>query len=97
MNRAYFSASARSDLLEILEYIGLDKPGAAVSQVEKLEAACSMLARNPYSGTSRDDLLPNLRAFSLGNYVVFFRACADGIEVVRVVHGSRDYRKLFGE
>jgi toxin ParE1/3/4 len=95
MSSPYFSPSARRDLLEILEYIARDNPGAALGHVERLEETCQMLAENPHSGTARDDLMPNLRAWSAGNYVIFFRAADDGIEVERVVHGARDYGKLF--
>jgi toxin ParE1/3/4 len=71
------------------------QPGAALRHVERLEEPCWTLARNPGIGTARDDLLPGVRAFSVGNYVIFFRPASDGIEVVRVVHGARDYRLLF--
>jgi toxin ParE1/3/4 len=82
-------------LSEILEYIARDKPGAALRHVDRLEEACWMLARNPASGTARDDLIPGLRAWSVGDYVIFFRRADDGIEVIRVVHGARDYGQLF--
>ena len=95
MSRPYFSPSARRDLLEILEYIARDKPGAALRHVERLEEECWALANNPQMGAARDDLLPHLRAWSVGKYVIFFRPADDGIEVVRVVHGARDYGKLF--
>jgi toxin ParE1/3/4 len=97
MNRPYFSPSARRDLLDILEYIARDKPGAALRYVERLEAECHRLANNPHSGTQRDDLLPNLRAWSFDSYVIFFRPADDGIEIVRVVHGARDYDRILGE
>jgi len=95
MSRPYFSPSARRDLLEILEYIARDKPGAALRHVERLEESCRTLAKNSQLGTVRDDLLPNLRDWPVGKYVIFFRPADDGIEVVRVVHGARDYGKLF--
>jgi toxin ParE1/3/4 len=95
MSRPYFSPSARRDLLEILEYIARDKPGAALRHVDRLEEACWKLAKNPQLGSERDDLLPNLRAWSVGKYVIFFRPAEDGVEVVRVVHGARDHGKLF--
>jgi toxin ParE1/3/4 len=61
-----------------------------------LEAECWVLAENSTIGTARPDLLPNLRSWSVGNYVIFFRPMSDGIDVVRVVHGARDVGKLFG-
>lgn len=67
MSRPFFSPSSRSDLHEILENIAKDKPGAALRHVERLEEACWTLARNPGIGTARDDLLPGVRALSVGN------------------------------
>jgi toxin ParE1/3/4 len=95
MSRPYFSPSSHRDLQAILEHIAKDKPGAALRHVERLEEACWMLARNPQMGTARDELLPNLRCWSVGNYVIYFRPADDGIEVVRVVHGARDTGLLF--
>jgi toxin ParE1/3/4 len=95
MSEPFFSPSSRRDLLEILDHIAKDKPVAAIRFVERLEEECWSLARNPQSGTTRDDLIPGLRCSSVGNYVVYFRPVRDGIEVVRVVHGARDVGKLF--
>jgi toxin ParE1/3/4 len=46
-------------------------------------------------GQQRDELLPGMRCFSLSNYVIFFRATASGVEIVRVVHGARNIEELF--
>ena len=97
MSRPSFSPSARRDLQEILEYIARDKPGAALRHVERMEEACWWLARNPLVGTARDDLLPLLRCYSVGNYVIFYRPTDKGVDVVRVVHGARDVDRLFPE
>lgn len=94
MSQPFFSPSARQDLFEILERIARDKPGAAVQFVERLEEECRLLAANPSVGTSRDDLLPNLRCWSVGNYVICFRQADDGVEIVRVLHGARDLAAL---
>jgi toxin ParE1/3/4 len=95
MNRPWFSPSSKRDLLDILENIARGKPGAALQHVERLEPECWMLAENSAIGTARPDLLPDLRSWSVDNYVIFFRPMNDGIDVVRVVHGARDAGKLF--
>jgi plasmid stabilization system protein ParE len=46
-------------------------------------------------GTARPDLGGDLRVFSHKRYVIVYRALADGIEVLRVVDGARDYPSLF--
>jgi toxin ParE1/3/4 len=38
--------------------------------------------------------VPGCRSFSFGSYMIFFRAIEDGIEVARVIHGSRDTRNI---
>ena len=51
----------------------------------------------PEMGQRCDELRRNLRYFTAGQYVIFFHPIEDGIEVVRVVRGSRDIDALFGD
>jgi toxin ParE1/3/4 len=46
-------------------------------------------------GRLRPELVPKLRSFPVGEYVVFYRSIRDGIEVVRVLNGARDIGRLF--
>lgn len=50
-----------------------------------------MLAANPQGGAPREDLARGLRFFPVGNYLIFYTLAGDGITVVRVLHGARDY------
>ncbi len=95
MNRPFFSPASRRDLFEILDFIARDSPGAALRHVERLEAACWDLARNPMLGTLREDLLPRLRLWTVDNHIICFRPSEDGVEIIRVVHGARDFDALF--
>jgi len=45
-------------------------------------------------GEIRNDLPGRPRCFSSGNYLIVYQPSADGIEVARVVHGSRDVKSL---
>jgi plasmid stabilization system protein ParE len=36
----------------------------------------------------------NIRMHAHGNYVIYFRGISGGIEIVRVLHGARDHRRL---
>jgi plasmid stabilization system protein ParE len=38
---------------------------------------------------------PQYRFWSVGNYVIAYRIEGDEVIVIRVVHGARDFRKLF--
>lgn len=49
----------------------------------------------PGIGRRRDDLAPGLRSISYANYLIFYRPIDDGIEIVRVLHGSRDLPSQF--
>ncbi len=48
-------------------------------------------------GKSYDILSPNLRGFTVDDYIVFYYPREDGIDVVRVVNGYRDLKSLFSE
>ncbi|MGH7989069.1 MAG: type II toxin-antitoxin system RelE/ParE family toxin [Limisphaerales bacterium] len=49
----------------------------------------------PLLGREREELLPRLRSFPVSRYVIFYRPMENGIEVVRVLHGARDFPPLF--
>ncbi len=95
MSEPSFSPLAIMDLNDILEYIARDKPLAAVRFVEKLEEQCRMLARFPLIGASREGLLPGLRVFPVGNYVIYYSPQGDTVRIERVLHGVRDADSLF--
>lgn len=95
MARIIRSPVAEEDLLEIWSHIANDKPSAADRFLDKLEQRIELLSRHPRIGEARPDLAARVRAYSVGNYVIFFRPIRDGIEVLRVLHGSRDISAIF--
>ena len=58
--------------------------------MDALEVKFALLATQPRMGGQRHELLAELRSFPAGRYVNFYLANADGIELVRVLHGARD-------
>lgn len=94
MPRLRFSEHAERDLFEIGAFIARDNPAAAARFVATLERHCELLAAQPLAGRARDELAANLCSLTYGRYVIFYRALDDGIEVVRVLHGARDIRRL---
>ena len=44
----------------------------------------------PEMGERRPDLGRKVRHFPVGDYVVFYRPIEGGVELLRVLHGSRD-------
>ena len=53
-----------------------------------------MLLRQPRAGRRRDELMPGLRSFPFGAYVVFYRELHGGIRVIRILHGARDIERI---
>ena len=95
MPNVHYSSLAAQDLYENTEYIARDKPGAAYRWVEKIEATCDLLAENPEVGEQRQTRRHGpCRSFTCGNYVIFFRAVTDGVEIVRIVRAERDIDRL---
>ena len=89
------SPLARADMDEIWDYIAKDNPPSATRLLDKFFQKFVFLSEHPNAGQHRPEIRPNLRSFSVGNYVIYFRRSDDEIEIVRVLHGSRDVSKLF--
>jgi toxin ParE1/3/4 len=53
------------------------------------------LAQHPLTGESRPGFgVAGCRSVSVGMYVIFFRLTPDGLEIARILHGSRDLGNL---
>jgi toxin ParE1/3/4 len=90
MSRVTRRPHAEADILEIWGYIAEDSVMAADRWVDKLDEKFALWAMQPMMGRARDELLSGIRSLVFGRYVVFFQPLPDGIDVVRVLHGSRD-------
>jgi toxin ParE1/3/4 len=93
--RVYRADQATEDLVGIWTYVALDDVRAADGLIDRIGARSERLARFPKSGRARDELLPELRSVAVGAYVIFYREVDDGIEILRVLHGSRDVDTLW--
>ncbi len=65
--------------------------------VDRLDEKFALLSTQPMMGRSRDELAPGIRSFAFGRYLIFFESLPDGIDVVRVLHGSRDIDATFAQ
>ncbi len=95
MATVHRSSRAETDLIEIWGSIAKDDPNAADRQLDRIDAACEMLAKNPQGGPRREDLFRDLRFYPAGNYLIFYTVGENGITVIRVLHGARDYPREF--
>lgn len=86
---------ARSDLSEIWDYIAADNETRADAFVDLIDRKIQALAGQPNMGRARDELAEGLRSFPVGRHVIFYRVVPHGIEIVRILHGSRDLNAIF--
>jgi plasmid stabilization system protein ParE len=90
--------AAKGDLLKILEYLEGDNPAAVLKVVDALDDAMQLLADNPGIGHLRPDLTPeDVRFWSVFRYLVIYRPDTQPLEIVRVLHGKRNVRRLLEE
>jgi toxin ParE1/3/4 len=100
VRRLLYRASAQRDLDHILTYLTREsrdrKVGAAF--VAKLRLQCEKLSQLEATlGTARPELRTDIRSTPCQGYVIFFRYQGDALEIVNILHGSRDIASLFGE
>jgi toxin ParE1/3/4 len=89
------SKEAEQDLEDLWVYLAERNDIAGDRQVAKLLNRFPMLAQFPAMGVSRDGLLDGLRSFPVKPYIIFYILIPDGIEILRIIHQSRDIEDYF--
>ena len=95
MPRILKRPEAENDLDEIWLYIAQDNPQSADRFLDHINEKINGLAAFPKMGVSRDDIKEGLRVFPVGNYLIFYFPLADGVDIVRVLHGSMEAERHF--
>nr|WP_269452647.1 type II toxin-antitoxin system RelE/ParE family toxin [Phormidesmis priestleyi] len=88
---------ASRDHNEIADYFDESSLEAGDRFFSAFNSKCQQLVVSPNSGKSYRAIHPDLRGLSLESYVIFYRILDDGIEILRVVSGRRDFPTLFEE
>lgn len=81
---------AQQDLADTYAFIAETSVQQAERWLERVETQCQELAEMPEMGRARPELPGSVRSLSIQRYVIFYRPMADGVEILRVLHGSRD-------
>ncbi len=92
MKPYHFTPQARSDLLEITDYL-LDNSGAdrAESIVGVIREAIEKVAETPGIGHKREDLTDeDVRFWTVCKYYVVYRPDTNPLEVIAIISGWRD-------
>lgn len=95
MPELLISPEAEIDLLEIWLYIAEDSLKNADRFQDKLVSKASKLSESSEIGKDRPELGKGLKSFPVDRYMLYYRASQTGIELVRILHGSRDVQALF--
>jgi toxin ParE1/3/4 len=95
VNRYRLSQQAEKDLEDIWIYLAQQDEIAADRQVARLLDRFPMLAQFPNMGRQRNELLTGLRSFPVKPYIIFYIIFPERVEIVRVLHQSRDLEGQF--
>src|SRR5437870_3420203 len=98
MNPTVFKRPAvQSDLVGIAAYIAAESPSAAERFLDAAQIAFERLLKMPSLGTiypAADPDLNGLRIWQVPGFhshLIFYRETSEGIEIIRVLHGARDW------
>lgn len=89
---------ADEDIQQAAEYI--DRETGSVKAGDKLVArldhAFARIAARPKLGKIRPDIEPDLRSIAFEQYTIFYNIYPDFVEIRRVLHQRRDFKREFG-
>lgn len=97
--RLRYTPQARTDLREIQAYLTgeLANPQAAARTAKQLLQSCQRLKLYPQLGPALTEKIgreTNLRYLVSGNYLIFYRAEAPYVSVLRILDGRTDYLRV---
>src|ERR1700676_3972477 len=102
MSRVIQRPEAKLGTIEIADHIARDNLDAAQRFIQGVEESYTFLAEFPDSGESWETSNPKYSktriwpVHGFPNYLIFFRPCRDGVEILSVIHAARDFQSLFG-
>ena len=99
MKEIHLSNHAEADLNDIWDWIAADNRRAADKMVRDIVAACRRAARFPGSGSRRPSLTAKPVRFVVVRKIilVIYAPQSKPLEIVRILHTSRDVRSLLAD
>jgi len=86
-----WTAAAREDLREIIDYISDFNRTAAERLQERLESVVLPLSTYPYLYPQSRRMPAYREIVAHPNYLVFYRVLADKVQIEMVAHGRRNF------
>ncbi len=95
MTSFILTSQAERDLDQILDYLVEDSIEAAGRVWDAIEQAFGRLAKMPHMGHFREDLADKRhKFFQVYSYLIVYRFQTKPLQIVRVLHTSRDAHAL---
>ncbi|MEN2784856.1 type II toxin-antitoxin system RelE/ParE family toxin [Sphingomonas qilianensis] len=97
-HRLRYLPAAEDDIRGIARYIATHAASREIGTnfAVRLHDKCARIAELPGNiGTPRPEILPGLRSTPFQSYVIFFRYRDGDVEIVNVLHASRDAEAQF--
>lgn len=88
---------AENDLKEIWVYIAENNQAVADKLIEGFFGRFQLLADNKEIGRRQNDFIIEMRMFPFKKYQIYYFPTDEGVEIYRVLHGSRDIKGEFEE
>jgi toxin ParE1/3/4 len=96
-------SAAESDVAAHARYLQDKSVDAAIRFLDAFDVAVSFIGRSPGIGGKcrfQNRLFDGVRVWPIPgfkNHLIFYRILSGEIEIVRVIHGSRDLTSIFGK
>jgi toxin ParE1/3/4 len=95
MKRLVITIEASRDLSAISDYFLEQSVDAGDRFVEGFGKKCQHLEKFPYLGRSYSEFASGLRGLPFMGYIIFYQIVEDGIEILRIINGSRNLKNVF--
>jgi toxin ParE1/3/4 len=90
-----FTKRAREDLFDIWLYVAPRNSEAVADEIyDRIEARCHVLRDFPEMGRARPEIAEGARSLVIERWLALYNLVEDGVQVVRIVDGSRDLTSL---
>lgn len=93
------SSQAAIDIVETAEYIAHDNIEAAIRFIDAVDESVEIISKSPNIGVANKiESEPDLRMWAVKGFpksLIFYRVRTSQIDILRVIHSSRDFTRFF--
>ena len=94
--KVFITPAANSNIAQIGSWIAADNPKRAISFMIELKKACEKIGDAPRGSVVVQRYVQfEIRRKPYHDYLIFYRIKNNTVEILHVIHGARDYSKLF--